>query len=313
MRRSPACWKEWSNRVPRFAFGNPGSAILGFFGNDVYRASDGYLLQYRHWPAALPSPRAQIVALHGIQSHSGWYTYSSTRLAQAGYEVFFLDRRGSGLNRGNRGHAIHEDRLVNDVLQFLTALHSRRAREGVTAPVVLMGVSWGGKLATAVALQRPDLCSALTLLYPGIYSRALPSWWQRFSLQWAEGIGWGQALLPIPLNDPELFTNEFRWQEFIHRDELALQRVTVSFLLANFRLTQFIDERLDLLKLPTLLMLAGWDDIIDNETTKRRLVQPACPQRTLIEYPDARHTLEFEPNPDPFIDDLIEWLNAKTP
>jgi alpha-beta hydrolase superfamily lysophospholipase len=276
----------------------------------VYRASDGYLLQYRHWPAATSTPRAHIVALHGIQSHSGWYTYSSTRLAQAGYEVYFLDRRGSGLNPLDRGHVLHEDRLINDVVQFLLDLEHRRAQAGITAPVILMGVSWGGKLATAVALRRPDLCSALALLYPGIYSRARPSWWQRASLQWAEFVGWGRGLLPIPLNDPELFTNESRWQEFIHRDELALVRVSISFLLANFRLTDEIDDRIDALSLPTLLMLAGRDDIIDNETTKERLAAPSHPERTLIEYPAARHTLEFEPDPEPFIADLLSWLSS---
>ena len=276
----------------------------------MYRASDGYLLQYRHWPAARPVPRAQIVALHGIQSHGGWYTYSCRRLADAGYEVSFLDRRGSGLNRCARGQARHEDRLVNDVVQFLSALQHRQQQAGTTVPVVLMGVSWGGKLAAAVALKRPDLISAVALLYPGIYSRLRTNWWQRFRLQRAEAIGWGQVLLPIPLNEPSLFTHDPQWQDFIRRDELALQQTSISFLLANLRLTKFVDEHADHLTLPTLLMLAGRDEIIDNAATKARFARSNDGQRTVIEYPEARHTLEFEPNPDRFIDDLLTWLET---
>src|SRR5258708_6872444 len=95
----------------------------------TYIASDGYRLHYRHWePAA--APRAIVVALHGIQSHSGWFTYSSERLAEAGFEVCFLDRRGSGMNEPGRGHVIHYERLVNDVSQFLVEIRDHNGSHG---------------------------------------------------------------------------------------------------------------------------------------------------------------------------------------
>jgi alpha-beta hydrolase superfamily lysophospholipase len=31
----------------------------------------------------------------------------------------------------------------------------------------------------------------------------------------------------------------------------------------------------------------------------------------IIEYPGAHHTLEFEPDPDRFIADLLRWLEQK--
>ena len=64
-------------------------------------ASDGYRLFARHWRPN-GQPRGFVVALHGIQSHSGWYEYSSGRLCEAGYDVLFLDRRGSGRNFSRR-------------------------------------------------------------------------------------------------------------------------------------------------------------------------------------------------------------------
>src|SRR4029079_15352538 len=109
-------------------------------------ASDGYRLHYRHWEPA-GAPRATVVALHGIQSHSGWFTYSSEGLAKAGYEVCFLDRRGSGMNEPARGHAESHGRLVNDVVEFLEKVSERDMRS-TPRPVILLGVSWGGKLAT---------------------------------------------------------------------------------------------------------------------------------------------------------------------
>ena len=57
-----------------------------------------------------------------------------------------------------------------------------------------------------------------------------------------------------------------------------------------------------------LLMLAGQDRIIDNRATRKFLEQIASPDKTVIEYPEAQHTLEFEPDRDQFIDDLLGWM-----
>jgi alpha-beta hydrolase superfamily lysophospholipase len=279
----------------------------------VYRASDGYLLQYRHWAAAGVPPRARIVALHGIQSHSGWYTYSSRRLAEAGYEVYFLDRRGSGLNPRDRGHALHSERLINDVVQFLRHCDWRREHPAATVPTVLLGVSWGGKLAAATALRHPQRFQAVALLYPGFFSKVRPRWFDLWKLRWIEAIGWGLGRVPIPLNDPALFTDDADWQEFIRRDELALQTVTVSFLLANAQLTEFLQRTTAQFSVPSLLMLAGRDEIIDNTATRACYERIAGGRGTIREYPQARHTLEFEPDRETIIEDLIRWLNATFP
>jgi len=272
----------------------------------VYRASDGYLLHVRHWRPRGPL-RGVVVALHGIQSHGGWYAYSSSRLAAAGYEVFFLDRRGSGLNRPQRGHAIHEERLLNDIRQVLGRLSDERP-DLAGVPQVLTGVSWGGKLAAAYAAAHPGDFQAVALLYPGLYSRLQPTWWHRWRLAYAASNEWGHVTAPIPLNEPELFTDSAKWRDFIHRDELALQRVSVDFLRSNLRLTKFIEDRVADITAPVLMMLAGRDAVIDNARNRDWFARLTTPQKRLIEYPDARHTLEFEDDPDRFIDDLIGWL-----
>lgn len=274
----------------------------------IYRASDGYELRYRHWPTDLRRPRAVVVGVHGIQSHSGWYAYSSSRLAEAGYDTYSLDRRGSGLNADRRGFAPHEDRLVNDVAQFLSGLRHEQQRTGVIRPIVLMGVSWGGKLAATFSCRRPDLVDALALLYPGICPKLQPTLWQRYKLWMAVQKEWGRFHIPIPLNEPELFTDEPRWQEFIRQDELALHQVTVSFMAANLRMSKYLRGQLPELSKPILLMQSGRDQIIDNAATNRLFTQLKRAEITRMEYPEARHTLEFEPKPDMFIDDLLAWL-----
>lgn len=272
--------------------------------------SDGYRLFARHWRPS-EQPRGFVVALHGIQSHSGWYEYSSGRLCEAGFDVLFLDRRGSGRNFPRRGDAPHGDRLINDVVQVVSQVRRERDRLAPQAPVVLLAVSWGGKLAAVTAARRPELIDGLALLYPGLCARVQPTASQRARLWLARQFDVRHKRIEIPLNDPALFTAEPRWQEFIRNDPLALREVTSGFLLAHQDLTRESLEAAPQIRCPTLLMLAGRDRIIDNAATKNWAARLGTGKVTLQEYPDAQHTLEFEPQPDPFVNDLLAWLDSR--
>lgn len=272
-------------------------------------ASDGYRLFARHWrPSGVP--RGFVVALHGIQSHSGWYEYSSGRLCEEGFDVLFLDRRGSGRNFARRGDAPHGDRLINDVVQVVSQVCRERDRVAPEAPVVLLAVSWGGKLATVTAARRPELLDGLALLYPGLCARVQPTPSQQARLWLARQLDIRHKRVEVPLNDPALFTAEPRWQAFIRNDPLALREVTSGFLLAHQELTHESLASAPQIHCPTLLMLAGRDQIIDNKATKLWAARLGTGKVTLQEYPDAQHTLEFEPQPDRFVNDLVTWLKT---
>lgn len=270
---------------------------------EQYVAADGYRLHYRHWLPSKP-PRARVVALHGIQSHSGWYVHSSSRLCEVGYEVFFLDRRGSGLNPERRGHVDSFHVLLDDLVLFLSRVRTLVPRR----PLALIGVSWGGKLATALAKEHPQLIDALGLLCPGLFARIDLPWYQKVRIALAR-VYYRYRHFPIPLRDPELFTATPRWLEYLRTDPLSLHRATAAMLVASARLDFFVRDAADKITMPVLLMQAGQDRIIENGKTKAFFEQFASTNKRLCAYPDAHHTLEFEPDPEPFINDLIGWLN----
>ena len=275
----------------------------------LFRTSDDYHHHYRHWPAAGPRPKGYVVCLHGIQSHSGWYDYSSQRMAEAGFDVRFLDRRGSGMNGCHRGHTPHYERLVNDVRQFLDLVKRERDRDRPDAPLVLMGISWGGKVAALTASRETDRIDGLALLYPGICARIKPNWTQRCLLKLGLAAGKGREQVPVPLDDPALFTGEREWQEFIRNDRHALHQVSLDFLQASLEMEVRIRQEASQLSFPLLLLLAGRDEIVDNQETLRLLTEWGAPRESAILYRDARHTLEFEPNRAEIFDDVIQWLN----
>jgi alpha-beta hydrolase superfamily lysophospholipase len=264
-------------------------------------ARDGRRLAARVWHAA-ESPAARIVFLHGITSHGGWYEQAARHLSAAGFEVHFLDRRGSGLNAEQPGDVDDWRTWIDDVAVHLRAQSSR-------IPTVLCGISWGGKLAPAVARRHAAFVDALALICPGLYSPFLPGVLKRAVLAAPASPRLRNRRVRIPLRQPELFTNSPDWQQFIARDPLALRRVTWRFAQHDRRLTRYARQSAPFLHMPVLMMLAGQDRIVDNARSRRFFGRIADPRKVLIEYPGAAHTLEFEPDTSGYFADLTDWIS----
>lgn len=276
-------------------------------------SSDGYAHFYRCYePKA--ARRAIVIALHGIQSHSGWYEDSSRALASAGFEVWFLDRRGSGMNSVSRGGAPHADRLIHDVIQFREHILRSRVAEDLTVPPIhLLAVSWGAKIAAATLATRPALFHGLALLYPGLFPKLTPRWDQRLRLSLARGLGLTRKSVAIPLDDPALFTQDLRYQAWIGRDPLALHIATSGLFLAGQDLDRIVASGTPRITGPLLLMLAGNDPIINNDRTLHWFAALPASHKILHTYPAARHTLEFEPCREAVFRDLVTWFETMTP
>jgi alpha-beta hydrolase superfamily lysophospholipase len=298
-----------------------------------HTASDGYPWRYRRY---LPggAPRAEVVCLHGIQSHGGWYEHSCRRMQDAGYAVSFLDRRGSGLNEQDRGDVRGGfRRLLLDVAEYLRGLGERRGVSppvldaagdsmphrradaaplaGAGIPTFLVAISWGGKLGAALQRRHPGLVDGLALLCPGFFPKVHPPFRERLAIVCSRLVA-PRRPFPVPLNDPALFTASPRWQQFIRDDPLALRRATARLLLESARLGGYLSLVPKWVRLPVLLLLAGQDRIINNERTRCFVCRFATTDRQVIEYPEAHHTLEFEPDPDRHLGDLLAWLDRQS-
>jgi alpha-beta hydrolase superfamily lysophospholipase len=277
----------------------------------TFRTSDHYDCHYRHY-ALEGSPRADVVCLHGIQSHGGWYEHSCHRLREAGFAVWFLDRRGSGLNLEARGDAPSFGRLLDDVAEFCRtfAVGGDPARRRV--PLFLSGVSWGGKLAVGLLRRHPGLVDGLVLLCPGFFPQVGVPLARRLGIVGTRLVA-PSTLFPIPLNEPELFTQTPRWLDFLRADPLALHQATARFLVESVRLDRYLRRAVRHVTVPMLLLLAGCDRIIRNDRTQRYFHRFPTRDKNVITYPEAHHTLEFEPDPERFIAEQVRWLERHSP
>jgi acylglycerol lipase len=271
----------------------------------TFTASDGYPFHVAVWPAA-GTPRGRVVVLHGVQSHSGWYHSLGRTLADAGYEASFPDRRGSGPNLQDRGHAPSGRRLVQDIIEWLKSLRE----EAPSLPIIVAGISWGGKLVVITAASHPGLVDGLALVCPGLLPRVGVSRREKFQIAWAM-LTDRRKLFPIPLSDPALFTANPEAQAFIASDPHSLREGTAGLMAASFFIDRRVRRAAPMIHQPALLMLAGRDRIVDNDRTLAYYRTLATLDREVIEYPEGHHTLEFEPDPTRYAYDLIGWIERR--
>jgi alpha-beta hydrolase superfamily lysophospholipase len=261
------------------------------------------LLLHRVLPAQ--PPRAAALLLHGIQSHAGWYLDTARYLAAAGVEVALPERRGSGLDRRDRGDAASPWALLEDARR---AGRHLRATSGHLP--VWVGISWGAKLAYLVAREHPGEVAGLALVVPGLCSRVDLQPWEQLRVLAALGVG-GRVQLPIPLQDPALFSREPRWQAYVASDPLALHTATARFLLGSRLLDlQLRRRRVVPRGVAVLLVLSGDDRIVDPAATLRFLRAGVGGSLQVLELEETRHTPEFGPEARHYQEALLGFILA---
>lgn len=272
---------------------------------ETYRGGDGRelaLVAYRN--GSIPA-RTAVVYLHGIESHAGWFALAARRLQGLVYDVYCLDRRGSGLNRENRGFAsgdaLSAGQLLEDLAAFVRPLRRRYPR------VVLTGLSWGGKLALAYALEHPGEIDGLVLVTPGLVPAVDLSPLAKLGVV-AAGLLRPEAAFAVPIPSA-MFTTTPAWRGYIEEDPLRLRRATARFFLATRALDRRVAARSGERRTSTLLVLAGRDRIIDNAATTALLERGDRSTLTVLGYPDQTHAVQLDA-PDRLARDMDRWLGA---
>ena len=260
------------------------------------RATDGSELRYRFFEPAAGTHRGNVVHLHGIQSHSGWYVETAAELAQRGYAVYLTDRRGSGVSAAPRGDFATSQQLVDDVGSIVD--------EAGDQPTVLIGGCWGARPAVAYTAQSPDRIAGLALVAPALKAKVDLTPARKVQVFTRQG------RVPIPLT-PELFTDNQPYLDFVRNDPLSLHDVT-----ARFFFTQFFWDRqllaLRSLDVPVLLMQPSPDPVVEAGAVRAWYDDLLVPRKDYLAYEGFGHILDFASDRARFWNDLAGWLDEDT-
>jgi alpha-beta hydrolase superfamily lysophospholipase len=279
---------------------------LGDGASRFHRASDGVTLHYSHWPNG-DDPRAILVYLHGIASHSRWFGETAVDLASHGVSVYAPDRRGSGRSQGARGDLPRYERALADVDEVLAIVRS----ENEGRPLFLAGSSWAAKLAVIYAAVRRESLSGLLLLGPGLIPRVTLPLPRQIEVIVGHLIV-PTASVPIPLT-PELYTTNLNYLDFIRNDELRLLTATTRFFWETARLDRRREQASAALRVPLLVIQGENDRMMEVPKTAEWFSRLRIDDKTYLGYPGGSHTLEFEADRARYVADISAWLLARSP
>ena len=152
------------------------TAQIGEPGIETVRSEDGTNLAVR--VAGGRSPRTPIIMLHGLQSHSGWFVQSQTFLANLGFPVYAMDRRGSGCSEGPRGDCADFHEMIADVH---AVVNHALAQHGATK-VHVFGHCFGTIPGTLFATVHHDVVASLIQASSGIHTKLSLRFGQKIDL-----------------------------------------------------------------------------------------------------------------------------------
>lgn len=207
-----------------------------------------------------PASGPQVLILHGIASHMGWYDALGAALAAEGIGAWIMDRRGFGRSGGARGHVASFGLWTADVAELAAFVKSETG-----APVHALGVSLGGAVAMATAIRHPGALDRLVLSAPGLgAASALPT--SRRLAIFAKALVAPRRLRPMPYGLDNLTENTV-WLDAMRNDPLRAKEVTSGLLFEVWKLQRFVKREAHRLDRPVLAMLGGSDRVVSNRVT----------------------------------------------
>ena len=266
--------------------------------------SDGAILPARDWlPPAQPW-RGVILALHGFtDSRDGWEV-SAPAFAAAGYALFAPDQRGFG-DTASRNHWAGTTRMVNDAAELVAQLRARYPG----LPVIVMGESMGGAVATVLAARPNNPSDATVLLAPAVWG------WGQMDPAVAATLLAASALAPGWEPDPGQIGREITASDNIPalmrmgRDPLTLRRPSVAMLRGLVDLMADAQAASAHLHGRVLILSGRRDQLVPPHATAAAWARlPPDIRRGF--YPNGYHLLLRDRDRALVIADILSWLQT---
>ena len=265
----------------------------------------GGCLSGREWP--VEHSRASVAIAHGINEHIGRYTHVAEALASAGYTVAGVDHLGHGLSAagGQRTSNIRRfDTFVNDFLVLIDRLRTERPE-----PVVALGHSMGGLIATRAALRAQDRLSALVLSGPAL---KLPMHLTPFRLRIALEVARLVPFLPAPTSVNDGLSRDPGVRERFRADPLCIhQSVRMGIARQIYLLSEETRPRAHDMLLPLLVMHGAADQITDPEGSREFVANASSPDKEFVLWPEDEHEIFNELDQQAVISRMINWLDLR--
>jgi acylglycerol lipase len=265
---------------------------------------DKVKLVVHEWaPPKLIAGRPVALFLHGIGMHGEPYAAIAAGFTSRNIPFVVPDLRGHGRSEGTRGELAPPHVLRADLGAMIEWIHQRYPN----APIVLLGDSMGGVIATDYAWRGEQRLAALALIVPafGLHKT-----------QWDKPGDDLKNLLTkgrIPLGTEAKLSPSTQSKGFLKArlaDKLALQEVKLSYLTTIGAMQAEWPRAADAVELPLFVCVGGKDKVIDNALARRFFDRAATPKedKTWRQVEGAYHTVCWDPSTPEIVAELVQWI-----
>lgn len=265
---------------------------------------DGVKLSVHEW--APPKPlvgKPVALFLHGIGMHGEPYASVAAGFTSRNIPFVVPDLRGHGRSEGKRGELAPPNLLRADIGAVINGIHQRYP----DAPVVLLGDSMGGVLATDYAWRGEQRLAGLALIVPAFGLNK--SQWEKPGGDLQDLLGKGtlalgtEAKLKSSTQSPGFLKARLA-------DKLALHEVKLSYLTTIGAMQSEWPRAAAEIMIPLFVCVADKDQVIDNELVRRFFDRAATPkdEKTWLSLDGAYHTVCWDPATPAFVAELTQWI-----
>jgi alpha-beta hydrolase superfamily lysophospholipase len=269
----------------------------------TFKGFGGLDLYFQNWQPQ-DEVKAVLVIVPGVGGHSGIYGNVVRYLIPKHFAIYSFDLRGNGRSPGPRGHINAWAEFREDLRAFLQYIKTQEP----VCPLFLLGHSLGAVVTIDYILSYPDEASALQgaiALAPALgkvgvssfkvcLGRLLSRMFPHFTLH--TGIEIDTASRDRVVLDTMV------------RDSLRHDYVSARLSTEFLATIAWIHEHAADWQVPLLILHGGDDRVALPEGSRNFFAQIKFADKTLKEYPEARHELYDDLDRDRVMSDLENWL-----
>lgn len=240
--------------------------------------------------------------IHGLGEHGGRYRHVAEWFAPKGVTIYAMDLRGHGNSGGPRGDAPSLRALLDDADAVVT-----HAREESGGPVVLIGHSFGGLIAIAYALDRPDRIDRAIFSAPLLIAKVKVPAWKRSLAAVLPKVA--PRLAVSNEVDAKLLSHDPEVAPAYVADPLVHDRITGGLYGATIARGEAFIARAPELSVPFMMLHGADDQIVDPNGSQRFFDRATVPDRTLRIYLGMYHEIFNEVDRERVFKDIDGWLS----
>lgn len=269
---------------------------------------DGLDLYWQAWEPP-GRPDGVLFFVHGLAEHSGRYENPVRFFVSRGWTCFAIDYRSHGKSPGPRVHVDSFDEFLSDVAEG----HRLARIRYPDSKVVLVGHSQGGLLSILYAESNPDHLDGVVVSSPflGVHPDSKPSPIMHAASKFLSKVS--PKMMFSDVADPAFLSRDPAVAEAYVGDSLVSNRVSVRWATSAVDAQRKALAEAPLMTVPTLVMQAGADRLVDPEATRTWIASAPADLVEYVEWDGYYHELFNEPllERKQVFDRMAAWLDAR--